>query len=210
MLNEQLVNWIEKSKAKGYNLDSLKDHLIQQGYSQSEVEQAINANSNNPSTDHLSTQQKSSKLKNLMAKKWVWIVVGVIVLIIIAAIILLPLKEEQLPAPKLVFTGELTIDVAIAKLENAGFTVSDRYNSIWQTAYLKYYDVFAADDGAKVDIDGTIVEFYRFEDPKKNIQKMAKEVFTDPKNNIIEIDNLIIVVYSTDKEFANRIESILR
>ncbi|MFC1686303.1 hypothetical protein ACFLZZ_04780 [Nanoarchaeota archaeon] len=42
MVNEQLINWIKQSYAQGYELSQLHDTLIQQGYSQIEVEEAIN------------------------------------------------------------------------------------------------------------------------------------------------------------------------
>jgi len=39
---QQLVNYIKKNLAKGYTLESLKWALIDQGYSRSEVQRAIN------------------------------------------------------------------------------------------------------------------------------------------------------------------------
>ena len=41
MVNQQLVNYIKNSKAKGYTPQRLKNYLIQEGYNAQEVDEAI-------------------------------------------------------------------------------------------------------------------------------------------------------------------------
>ena len=41
LLNKQLVNYIKKYSAEGYNVQQLRNYLLQKGYSQKDVDQAI-------------------------------------------------------------------------------------------------------------------------------------------------------------------------
>ena len=43
MVNEQLISWIKENQAKGLDLESLRNQLLQSGWSQSDIDEAINA-----------------------------------------------------------------------------------------------------------------------------------------------------------------------
>lgn len=46
MVNEQIVNWIKENQAKGFDLESLQSQLMQSGWSQSDISEAIDFVSN--------------------------------------------------------------------------------------------------------------------------------------------------------------------
>jgi len=127
MVNEQLVNWIKDNLARGYDLNSLRNQLLQGGHSQVDVDEAINYKPNIPplkkvggellenakkseisGTQEVSTSngvqskdEKGKKRKKLML--WIGGAIGIILLILL---LFLLFAQKELP---------LTTPVAVAE-----------------------------------------------------------------------------------------------
>ncbi len=95
MVNEQLVNWINENLEEGFSLSDLSKKLLESGYSQPEIDSAMNA---------VNVKPAAVKLPTLKPKipKLAWFVGGVFALaiVVLSGLLLFPGEEVQQFAPQ--------------------------------------------------------------------------------------------------------------
>ena len=97
MVDEQLVNWLKESQSMGYSADYLKDYLAKQGYSESDINDAMSSIQPIKPLPVQKTEKKDEKKR----KKYLFWLIGAILLILLllfALWILWPSQQAQ-PAP---------------------------------------------------------------------------------------------------------------
>lgn len=103
--------------------------------------------------------------------------------------------------------GDLSVDSAIVKLENANMNVGQDQGVI--------FGFVMANGGAKVDVDGTIVEIYSYnaadnqKDGLKALQDMQEAAGEAHVAQIFEHQNLVVVVHSADQAVVNKIKQTI-
>jgi len=79
MIDKNLVNYIQQNLNKGYDINSIKNTLINQGYPSQNVNDTINYIQSNEQTPQQASTRQSSK-------KWIFILMPIILVAIVAAI----------------------------------------------------------------------------------------------------------------------------
>ena len=100
-----------------------------------------------------------------------------------------------------VFGSKLnSIDEVISKLSET-FEVGEKEETLYQ--------LIGAYDGTKIDVDNTKIEIYQFKDSQEEAKNSVMESADTVDNIIFEVDNFMILVHSTDEEFAEKIKQSL-
>jgi len=100
-----------------------------------------------------------------------------------------------------VFGSKLnSIDDVISKLSET-FEIGEKEET--------WYQLIGAYDGTKIDVDDTKIEIYQFKDSQNEAKNSAMDSADTVDNIIFEVDNFMILVHSTDEEFAERIKQAL-
>lgn len=89
MANREVVEYISSGISKGYSSQKLRAHLINSGFPDELVDEAIiEANSKNYSKGKTKTMGGNLDKKSMEVKKfsWKWIILGLVVIIISVAI----------------------------------------------------------------------------------------------------------------------------
>lgn len=228
MVNESLVNWLKDGLSKGYSPDQLKATLSENGHDASEVDWALGIlaparekqEAFAPAPALAPAPKPKSKSKSKL-NKFKWAGISLVAVMLFAGIFFAVTSLQKgtisaAPAPQPVGEKQVvalgatqSIDEILDRLATAGFSLGEKEDSIWQTSSpARYYNVFGAKDGAKLTINGAKMELYQFED--KIVQEKARSTFTRAHlSAVIEKGNVIVVVYSTDKDLINGISNAL-
>jgi len=96
-VNEQLAGWIRENQSKGYDSDQIKAYLIQQGYAQAEVEEAIGASDSvgAGSASLAKNAETAPSWKSKYLKKKTVIPLAVILLLAIAIGVFFMIPSQQ-------------------------------------------------------------------------------------------------------------------
>lgn len=93
----------------------------------------------------------------------------------------------------------LTVDGAIAELKEAGLTVGEKQGA--------FYDMIGAENGDKVEVDGTVIEMYEFSTAQE-----AQEAVTQLEggdDTTYAKGTFVVLIHSTDQAVVSKIRNIL-
>ncbi|MFC1685517.1 hypothetical protein ACFLZZ_00675 [Nanoarchaeota archaeon] len=110
MVRQDLVDWIKNGISQGHDVDSLRNHLIQGGYPQVDVDGAIIAIQNPPHVkmpqeqplhpQPLPQQPVPAQKVSKSLPRWIWIAgAALVAVIVVVSMILLFSSESPAPAP---------------------------------------------------------------------------------------------------------------
>ena len=95
---------------------------------------------------------------------------------------------------------DLSVSEAVEELNKQGFTLGEEKDAFPQ--------IFAADDGTKLDVNGVEVDIYYFGEGKETIKENFKKVLIASKQ-AFETRGLIFIVHSKDTAFGDEIKEAL-
>ncbi|MCA9332222.1 hypothetical protein KC968_04800 [Candidatus Saccharibacteria bacterium] len=92
-----------------------------------------------------------------------------------------------------------TVDGAIVALTDGGLSVGEKQGA--------FYDMIGAENGDKVDVDGTVVEMYEFSTTQKAQEAVTQLQSED--NTTYANGTFVILIHTTDPAVVEKIQGIL-
>lgn len=129
MVDEQIINWIRDNQSRGYSLDSLKGVLINQGYAEKEVSEAISIISG--TAVQPTTPPSTPTVGKKSRKKLWWILGSVLGAFLILIIALLAMSSPT--APNNVSPSPPIVIPEPGPINNFGFSNTMSLIGIFQT-----------------------------------------------------------------------------